>query len=597
MAAPRFAQRIGIGRVPLAFLVLALLLGSRALLPIWADLSGRAFDFLSTIAPPAPEASDVVIVAVDEPSFAEIGLQWPWPRDLHAQLIRSLRAAGAKAIAVDIVLAEPSEPAADSALAAALGRDVVLAADETVAETPQGTLLTRTEPFPALMARGTRSGIASLTQDKDGVVRRMPAYPDGFMRVLLGKDAGSAGPSRDLIQYFGPAGSYPRVSYYQALDPEAFLPPGALKGRTVIVGYALQATPEAGQGATPDSFETPWTLRTGGLTPGVEVQATIYDNMRHGLSIRALPDWAAYLALALGAALGLAASRPQSTLRKAALAIGAILATVLLSWLTLRFGRTFWSPVEPAAAIALVAVAIGARDFAAEQRVRRQVQDAFSQYLSPAMVERLVADPSLLNLGGEAKEMTILFADIRGFTSISEAMKDDPAGLTGLINAILTPLTDIVLAHGGTIDKYMGDCVMAFWNAPLEDRDHSVHAVEAATAMAAAMPAINDTVRARLPERLAEHRIAIGVGVNSGVCVVGNMGSEQRFDYSVLGDAVNVASRIEGLTKTYGVPILIGEATAALVGERLALKQVGREAVRGKKEEVALFTPARDRTD
>ena len=578
-------RRPGIG-LAIAAAVLFVLAGTRLVLPFWSDLSGRAFDFLSTIAPPAPARSEIVIVAIDEPSFAEIGLQWPWPRDLHARLVQSLRAAGARVIALDIVFAELSDPAPDAALAAAMGPDVVLAADETLTETPQGTLLTRTEPMPALIARGARFGIASLSQDRDGVIRRSPVYPDGFMRVIAG--GGDAPAGRRLIQYFGPAGSYPRVSYYQALDPAAFLPPGALRGRTVIVGYALQTVPEAGQGAGADAFETPWTLRGAGLTPGVEVQATILDNFRHRLSILALPDWTAFAALALGAALGLAASRPQSPLGKAALALAAILTTIALSWLSLRFGRFWWSPVEPAAALALVAVAVGARDFAAEQRARREVQGAFSQYLSPRMVERLVADPSLLNLGGEAREMSILFADIRGFTAISEAMKDDPQALTALINDVLTPLSDIVLAHEGTIDKYMGDCIMAFWNAPLDQPDHAARAVAAGAAMAAAIDGINAGLAGRLPPG---RRIAIGIGINSGVCVVGNMGSARRFDYSVLGDAVNVASRIEGLTKEYGVPMLIGEATARALGaDGLPLHEVGRVAVRGKAEALAIFT-------
>jgi adenylate cyclase len=579
-------MRAGRQRLAIAGAVLLVLALSK-LLPVWQDLSGRAFDWLSTAAAPMPEQSDIVIVAVDEPSFAEIGLQWPWPRDLHAGLIRSLRAAGAETIAFDVVFAEPSDPAADSALEQAVGRDVVLAADETLAETPQGTLLTRTQPLPALIQRGARFGIASLSQDRDGVIRRMPAYPDGFMQTAAG---GGAPAERGLIQYFGPGGSYPRLSYYQALEPDEFLPPDALRGRTVIVGYALQALPEAGEGSSADAFETPWTLRTRALTPGVEVQATILDNLRHGLWIRALPEWVAWLALVVGGLIGLAASRAQSPLRKAGFAVAGVAMVLLASWVSVRFGRFWWSPVEPGTAIAFVAVALGARDFAAEQRARREIQGAFSQYLAPAMVERLAANPELLNLGGEAKEMTILFSDIRGFTSISEAMKDDPQGLTSLINAILTPLTDIILEHGGTIDKYMGDCVMAFWNAPLDEPDHALKAVQAGAALAAAMPAVNAAIRPMLGERLTDHQVAIGVGVNSGVCVVGNMGSDRRFDYSVLGDAVNVASRIEGLTKSYGVPILIGEATAALLNGQVKLREVDRVAVRGKAEELALFT-------
>jgi adenylate cyclase len=571
------------GRYAVAAAVL-IALGLLRLTPLWDLASGRAFDVLSTVDAPAPGNSDVVLVAIDEPSFAEIGLQWPWPRELHAELIHALRAAGARSVALDIVFAEQSDPAGDAALAGAMGSDVVLAADETISETAQGTLLTRTEPLPELKAAGARFGIASLSQDRDGVVRRLPRYPDGFMRVLAGSP--SSAPDGALIQYFGPAGSYPRVSYYQALDPETFLPPGALRGKTVIVGYALQAAPEAGAGGATDSFETPWTLRTGALTAGVEVQATIHDNLRHGFWIGAVPDWIGLVMLALGGLAGLAASAPRSPARKTLLMLVGIVLSIGLAWLAVRFGRFWLSPVEPAAAIALVTVGIGTLDLALEQKARRAVESAFGQYLNAEMVARLAEDPGLLKLGGEAREMTVLFADVRGFTSISEAMKDDPQGLTALINEVLTPLSDVILAHGGTIDKYMGDCVMAFWNAPLDQPDHAPRAVAAGEAMVAAMPGINAAIAHRLPPGAG---IAIGVGINSGTCVVGNMGSARRFDYSVLGDAVNVASRLEGLTKTYGVPILIGEQTARAIGEATTLRLVDHVAVRGKSDATGVY--------
>jgi adenylate cyclase len=165
-------------------------------------------------------------------------------------------------------------------------------------------------------------------------------------------------------------------------------------------------------------------------------------------------------------------------------------------------------------------------------------------------------------------------------------MQDDPQGLTSVINDVLTPLTDVILAHGGTIDKYMGDCVMAFWNAPLDQPDHAERAVAAGEAMVEAMPGINAAIAHRLPPGAG---IAIGVGINSGTCVVGNMGSARRFDYSVLGDAVNVASRLEGLTKTYGVPILLGEGTARRLGEAPALRLVDHVAVRGKSDRTGVY--------
>jgi adenylate cyclase len=226
----------------------------------------------------------------------------------------------------------------------------------------------------------------------------------------------------------------------------------------------------------------------------------------------------------------------------------------------------------------------------AEQARGAEIRRAFSQYVSPDLVDRLMANPDLLNLGGETRDITVLFADVRGFTAIAEAMKGDPQRLTRVINAIMCPLSDIVISHGGTIDKYMGDCVMAFWGAPVEDPQHPAKAVAAGQAMLAALPGINALVRAVFGEPHADiPEIQIGIGVNTGDCVVGNLGCQRRFDYSVLGDPVNVASRLEGLCKSYGVPMLIGEATAG----RLAggVREIDRIAVRGRAEPLAIYAP------
>ena len=185
--------------------------------------------------------------------------------------------------------------------------------------------------------------------------------------------------------------------------------------------------------------------------------------------------------------------------------------------------------------------------YATEEANRRRVRQAFGFYLAPAMVEKLAEDPSQLRLGGERRTMSMLFCDVRGFTGISETFRDDPAGLTHLINTLLTPLTAVIMDRRGTVDKYMGDCIMAFWNAPLDDPDHARNACLAALDMQAAMDPLNERLAAEAAEAGREYKpLAIGVGVNTGDVVVGNMGSDQRFDYSVLGDDVNLASRLEG---------------------------------------------------
>jgi adenylate cyclase len=238
-------------------------------------------------------------------------------------------------------------------------------------------------------------------------------------------------------------------------------------------------------------------------------------------------------------------------------------------------------------------------DFARERHLRKAVSEAFSRYLSPDLVAQLARNPSALKLGGERRNLSILFCDVRGFTSLSERLKDRPEQLTTLINRLLDALSGAVMAERGTIDKYMGDCVMAFWNAPLPSPDHPLRAVRAALGMIAAVEALNAELQREAGEEPAP-RFAVGVGINTGDCVVGNVGSRWRYDYSVLGDAVNLASRLESLSKEYGVSVILGPDTADAVKENYVLIELDRIAVRGRATESAIFTvlgPAAMRDD
>jgi adenylate cyclase len=219
--------------------------------------------------------------------------------------------------------------------------------------------------------------------------------------------------------------------------------------------------------------------------------------------------------------------------------------------------------------------------YAREEANRRQTRDAFSKYLSPDMVERVAQNPDELKLGGEQREMTLLFCDVRGFTTISEQF--DAVGLTSLINKLLTPLTNAILQRHGTIDKYMGDCIMAFWNAPLDDKDQEYHGCTSALAMLDEMHPLNDRLEQEAKEEGRKHvPLKVGLGLNTGPCVVGNMGSDMRFDYSVLGDAVNLASRLEGQSKTYGMNVVLGPTTWEAVKDRLACIDLDFIQVKGK---------------
>jgi adenylate cyclase len=222
--------------------------------------------------------------------------------------------------------------------------------------------------------------------------------------------------------------------------------------------------------------------------------------------------------------------------------------------------------------------------FLTQYKLKQQIKKQFEHYLDPGMVAKLQKNPELLRLGGERREMTFLFSDIRGFTPISEGFKDNPEGLVELVNRFLTNQTDIILKHGGTVDKYMGDCIMAFWNAPLDDPKHAQHAMEAALEMRAELVKLNKELESENIE------INTGIGINTGPCIVGNMGSEQRFDYSVIGDAVNLASRLEGQCKDFETDLIISSHT--IEGEEYSFnfQRLGKVQVKGKEESVTIYT-------
>ncbi|WP_119418385.1 CHASE2 domain-containing protein [Desertibaculum subflavum] len=326
--------------------------------------------------------------------------------------------------------------------------------------------------------------------------------------------------------------------------------------------------------------------------PGVEAHANALEQMllEHYLD---RPDWADGVEWLFVLVLGIVTIALLGTagaLASAVVGATAIIGTFAISWFAYIEWRWLFDPVTPGFAAFAVYLSGSLTGYLRTEAEKRQVRAAFGQYLSPAVVEQIAEHPELLRLGGQTRDMTILFSDIRGFTTISERFKSNPQGLTHLINRFLTPMTNIIEAQGGTIDKYIGDCIMAFWNAPLDDPAHAANACDTALAMLARLAALNDELEA---EARAEGRIHaplnVGIGLNTGDVVVGNMGSEKRLSYTVMGDAVNLASRLEGQSKTYGVAIVIGERTRALAPDHAHL-ELDRIAVKGKQEAVTIYT-------
>jgi adenylate cyclase len=323
---------------------------------------------------------------------------------------------------------------------------------------------------------------------------------------------------------------------------------------------------------------------------GVDVHARIVEQILTGDFLQR-PDWMRGFELAwllfFSLAIILLMPRTGPIVAAVIAALGVLVPFGLSVGLLLKRGWLV-DPVYPAASVLLIYILQSMLIFAARERDRRFVRSAFSRYMSPTQVEMIARNPDLLKLGGEMRELSILFCDIRGFTSRSEKMQAQE--LTHFLNRFLTPMTECILAEGGTIDKYMGDAIMAFWNAPLDEPDHPARIARAALAMVDRLAALNQDWAAEAAAAGHAHEpLAIGIGINLGMACVGNMGSDQRFDYSIIGDAVNTASRLEGLSKNYGVPIVVGEALAARLAD-FALVPLDLAKVRGKEQPVRIFT-------
>jgi adenylate cyclase len=359
------------------------------------------------------------------------------------------------------------------------------------------------------------------------------------------------------------------------------VPQEDIEGRIILVGTSapglldLRATP------------------VDAAVPGIDIHAQVIETLLTGRFLER-PDYAlaleAFVLLAFGIMLAFVLPQVSATASAAIgfLTIGAIL---IGGWAAFRYGNLLLDPSYPVLFLGSLTAIITFYTYHGAEAQRSQIRHAFGQYLAPALVEQLAQTPEKLVLGGEEREMTILFSDVRGFTAISELYKDDPQGLTSLMHRLLTPLTNVIVGHEGTIDKYIGDAIMGFWNAPLAVPQHELTACAAALGMIDRLAVLNR-------ERQEEAKLAgqpflpfrIGIGINTGRCLVGNIGSDLRFNYSVLGDPVNVASRLEGQTKFYGVPILIGSKTGEKVKEKFAVLEVDLITVKGKTESETVYT-------
>ncbi len=652
-----FTRKFGYARlVCLALLIGIAALRIADFAPI-EEIRVRTFDTYQRIDPRKKLAtSPVTIVDIDEPSLAKLG-QWPWSRTRIADMVANLTRLGAVVIAFDVIFAEPDRlnpdvaadtfrnldeetktklralPSNDQVFADAMRKSRVVLGESGLAEVQSeldktlpvtGLAMLGEDPqrfifkFPGLLRNtpvleqaATGRGMLTINPERDGIVRRvpmvmlaqgvtMPSLSFEVLRVISGSDtilmkADQAGIKSigvkgfqiptdlngQLWVHFARRDTSLYVSAANVL--EGSVAPEKIRGKLVLIGTSAVGL---------NDIKTTPVSRA---MPGVEIHAQVLESaLTH--AVLSEPNYGIALEFIAAIVLGILVLifAPQFgpfTL----VGVGALFATLLIgtSWYYYQHYRLLIDFTYPLMSTTAIYLALIFFSFVREQKQRRQIRSAFGQYLSPALIEQLAQSPEKLVLGGEEREMTIMFSDVRGFTTISESYKHDPQGLTTLMNRFLTPLTNAILARKGTIDKYMGDAIMAFWNAPLDDTEHQLNACEAAVDMLERIDDLNQ--QREFEAKQGGHAyipLNVGVGLNTGVCVVGNMGSDLRFDYSVLGDSVNLASRLEGQSKEYGFPIIVGSKTALAVKDKFAILELDFIMVKGKKEPEVIYAIA-----
>ena len=608
----------------------------------------KTWDYFQTIHSRQDVSDLITIVDIGEKDIAKYG-QWPWPRHIMAMLHAKLGDAGAVVINYNILFAEPDRMGStqylnsfpmsdetrellqkklvdtDKVFAMVIkesGNTILMMSvknniDNVLPSTTQIIKKGNVEqwlwnyagivpPLTKLTVGVAGSGVNVTAPEPDSVVRKMPIlitvgnkiYPSmlienvrvinkssrikviakehGIDEILVKKNAGiPVNHNAEMYINYADPKKYNHVSADYVLSSE--FDANTVKGKIVVVG--LDAA-----GLSVLKY-TPF-----GLTTDQEITAQALDTLLTGKYLTRLPQADTYEILFMGL-LGLLMivliprvsvlfSVPLLVFVLGGISYASFMAYTNKGWL-----------IDPSFAVLYIFLIWSHstyNNFATQSRLRKQIKKQFEHYLAPEMVKKLQKDPSLLKLGGETRNMTFMFSDIRGFTPISEKFKSNPAGLTKLINRFLTSMTNVIIKNGGTIDKFMGDCIMAFWNAPLDNDKHRQLAVKSAIEMQIELALLNvQLVAGGFP------RINIGIGINTGQALVGNMGSDQRFDYSVIGDPVNLASRLESSSKTLGKTLIISENTMKGIEHIFPFEYIDSITVKGKTEPIKVYTVIR----
>jgi adenylate cyclase len=529
-----------------------------------------------------PRPGDIAIVEVDDRTFSELGVQWPFPRSLHARVIDRLGEAGAKVIAVDIQFTEPTKPREDGALVEAVGRagGVILSTTET---NKRGE--SRIFGGEAVVREvGARAANTVVVPEPGGTIRKMHYEVDGLVtfgvavaEAATGEEIDPAemeGDGEAWIDYRGPPGTFAHYSYSRVLRGE--VPAAAFRGKTVIVGASA-----------PSLQDVHPTSTTGDeLMPGPEIQANAAWTAEHGFPLSSTGLVVDLLLILLMAAAPAAATLRMKALPALLLAVGLGLAYLVAAQLSFDAG-TVLPVLYPLLALAISALGALAVNYVLNALERQRVHDTFARFVPAAVVSEVLArTDDDLRLGGVRRESTVLFSDLRGFTSFAESLPPD--SVIEVLNQYLGEMSDAIMDHGGTLVAYMGDGIMAVFGAPLEQPDHADRALAAAREMLEVrLPRFN----AWMQEQGMGRGFDMGIGVNSGTVMSGQVGSERRIEYTAIGDTTNTAARLEGMTKGSGHHVFIADSTRrALQLEVPDLELVGEHEVRGRAHAITIWT-------
>ncbi len=547
-------------------------------------------------------SDDIVIVAIDDDSFSWTGYQWPWPRSYLAEIVDQVNVGGGKVIGVDIFLSEPDpKDGNDQILADSLGQsnlavNVLQILKKGDAQFSSFTLVQPLSPYRDILD-GT--GITSFVRDEDAIIRSMQAF-DSYngdlyyhwafevARLYLGVDAPSNPTDTSLqfngqtvpltagqllINFTGPAGSYPTYSAYSvALGDVLEQDPDAFRDKIVLIG-ATTVTLQ-------DIYPTPFSTQI--PTSGVEIVASTIDTLINGKYITQTSTWMMLLITILAALLAYLISfskRPSLTVTLLLAGMAGYLITAFVIFIRQRYVL----PVVVPQVMLFLGVVLPTLEQAVSQELeKRRVRSLFSRFISPEMVDQMMATQDLSSLN-KRSDISIIFSDIRGFTTLSEKLT--PEEVVALLNPYLEAMSKVIYKHNGTVDKYEGDAIMAFFGEPVPFKDHAVRAMRASLDMRKALTELKD----KWAKEGRPSKIEMGIGINSGEVFVGMVGSEQRINYTVIGDNANLASRLQDLTKTYDWPILISESTYQQVKDEFDCEFADAVTVKGKTKAVNVY--------